>query len=78
MRFRGRGENLLSGEQPKDEDAEPQVKRICLVEGTFSTGSDRCKQYGGDGCRWNTDAIVDCFYVRGDDVDVTEWEPDVG
>ncbi len=71
MRFRGRGEGLLSGEDP-DEAAE-QEPRKCLVEGTYGLGIGMCKQFGSDACRWNTDAIVDCPYVRGDDVDVTEW-----
>jgi len=76
LSFRGRGENLLSGEDP-DEVAE-QERRPCLVHSIAENedGHDKCKQYGGDGCRWNLDAIVDCFYMRGDDVDVTEWEPD--
>jgi len=48
-------------------------ERKCLVvDPVQDTG--KCKQLGGDGCRWNLDAIVDCFYVRGDDVDVTKWE----
>jgi len=50
------------------------MTRKCLVEGAFSTGHDKCKQFGSDCCRWNLDAIVDCPYVRGDDIDVSEWE----
>ena len=59
----------MSGEGP-DEGAELE-QRLCL-------GRDKCKQYGCDGCRWNLDAIVECSYVRGDDVDVSEWELDAG
>lgn len=52
------------------------VKRECLVVDPVQD-KDKCKQLGSDGCRWNLDAIVDCFYVRGDDVDVTMWEADL-
>ena len=55
-----------------DRRLQPQ-RRSCLVkEPTMRT----CKQLGGDSCKWNMDALVDCPYVRGDDVDVTEWEID--
>lgn len=51
--------------------------RKCLVTEPAMDGAKvKCKQFGSDGCRWNLDAIVDCFYMRGDDVDVSEWEPE--
>ena len=40
--------------------------RECLLK--------NCKKLGGDGCPLNPDSIVDCFYVRGDEVDVKKWE----
>lgn len=53
---------------------EDQVTRKCLVVDPVQN-KDRCKQFGSDCCRWNLDAIVECPYVRGDDVDVSEWGP---
>jgi len=51
--------------------------RACLVSPEEDDGF-KCKQFGSDCCRWNLDAIVDCSYVRGDDVDMSEWIPSDG
>ena len=53
------------------------TERICPVVDPYRD-KDKCKQYGGDSCRWNLDAIVDCTYVRGDDVATEEPSPDAG
>ena len=68
MRFRGFSPGLLSGEEPEDEDTDREPRK-CL-------GAGKCKQLGGGSCNWNSDALVDCPYMRGDNVDMTEWEID--
>lgn len=71
MSFRGRGAGLLSGEAP-DEEAELEPRKCLVVDPTQDEKT--CKHLGGEDCQWNMDAIVDCHYMRGDDVDVSEWE----
>ena len=34
---------------------------------------ERCKQRGSDGCDLNIEAIVDCFYIRGDSIKEEDW-----
>ena len=48
------------------------TRRPCPVKDPVQD-KDACRQFGSDACQWNTDALVDCHYVRGDDVDVMDW-----
>jgi len=48
------------------------TQRPCPVKDP-AQDKDACRQFGSDACQWNTDALVDCHYMRGDPVDVTDW-----
>ena len=48
------------------------TRRPCPVKDP-AQDKDACRQFGSDACQWNTEALVDCHYVRGDPVDVMDW-----